>query len=116
MGRKSVVPGFKMIDSGNLSGNIVSSIVSVKNLDKASIHLDWSGSSPVGTITVSARNGETDSWYTLDFGSAISISGNSGDHQIVLNELPFTDIRLDYTATSGTGTLDASITAKVLGA
>lgn len=116
MSRKSVVPSYKMIDSGNLASNITSSIVSVKNLDKASIHVEWSGAAPVGTLSVEARNGEADNWYALDFGSAISVSGNSGEHQIVFNELPFTDIRLQYSFTSGTGSIDAFITAKVVGA
>lgn len=116
MGRKNVLKSFKMIDSGDLSGNITSSVTSVINMDKASVHLNWSGSSPVGTVTVEARNGEDNPWYELDFGSTISISGNSGDHQLVLNELPFTDIRLQFASTSGTGNIDAIITSKVTGA
>lgn len=116
MGRKNVVKSYKMIDAGDLSGNITSNTTNVINLDKASIHLVWSGSSPVGVITVEARNGDNDSWYELDFGSAINISGNSGDHQIVFNELPFTSIRVKYAVTSGTGSIDATITAKVVGA
>jgi hypothetical protein len=116
MGRKSVMPGFAMIDQQSLASNITSSVVSVKNLDYASIHVEWTGTSPVGTLTVEARNGETDSWYELDMGSAISISGNSGDHQLVFNLLPFTDLRLQYAATSGSGTLNAEISMKVTGA
>lgn len=116
MGRKNVVKSFKMIDAGDLSGSITSSVVNVINLDKASIHLIWSGSSPVGVITVEARNGELDSWYELDLGSAINISGASGDHQLVFNEIPFTDIRLQYTFTSGTGSIDALISMKTIGA
>lgn len=116
MGRKNVVKSYKMIDSGDLSGSITSSIVNVINLDKASIHLVWSGTSPTGAITVEARNGEKDSWYELDFGSSIDISGNSGDHQLVFNELAFTDIRIQYISTGGTGSIDASISAKVVGA
>lgn len=116
MGRKNVVKSYKMIDAGDLSGNITSNITSVINLDNASIHLIWSGTSPVGVITVEARNGENDSWYELDFGSAINISGNSGDHQIVFTQMPFTDIRVKYTASSGTGSIDALITLKTIGA
>lgn len=104
-----------MIDAGSLGSSITSSTVNVINLDKASIHLEWTGSSPVGTITVQARNGEHDAWYALDLGSTISISGASGDHQLVFNELPFTDIRLLYTRTSGSGSLDAVVTMKVVG-
>lgn len=116
MGRKNVIKSFKMVDSADLSGNFTSETVNTINLDKASIHLSWSGTSPVGTVSVEARNGENDSWYELDMGSAISISGNSGDHQLNFLELPFTEIRLQYTSTSGTGSIDGYISAKVVGA
>lgn len=115
MARKNVLKSFKMIDAGDLSGNITSEITSVINLDKASIVLAWTGTSPVGTIEVQARNGEDDAWRALEFSSAINISGNSGDHRILLNETPFTDIRVVYNFASGTGTLDAIVTAKQVG-
>lgn len=105
-----------MIDSGDLSANITSNITNVSNLDKGSIHVSWTGSSPSSTLVVQARNGEDASWYELSFGSTISISGNSGNHQLVLEEMPFTDIRIVTTFTSGTGSLDATITSKTVGA
>ena len=117
MGRKNVVKSFKMLDAVDISSSQTSDATNVINLDTASIHVVWSaGSSPVGTITVEARNGENDSWYELDFGSTISVSGASGDHQIMLNEMPFTDIRILYTATSGSATLTATLTMKTMGA
>jgi hypothetical protein len=116
MSRKNVLKSYKMLDAADISANASSPETSVINTDKASIHVVWSGSSPVGTLVVQAKNGEFDSWYTLDFGSAISISGSSGEHSIVLNETPFERIKLVYTATSGTGTLNAVITMKTTGA
>lgn len=116
MGRKNVVKSYKMIDQGDISGNVTSEVTNVTNLDKASIRVDWSGTSPVGTLEVQARNGEKESFFAIDMGSTINITGNSGDHQLIFNELPFTDIRLVYTSTSGTGNIDAVITAKVVGA
>lgn len=115
MARKNIIATYKMIDAGDMSGNIVSETVNVQNMDLAGIHVSWSGSSPVGTITVQARNGAADSWYDLTFPAPISVSGNTGDHQIVLASLPFTDIQLTYTASSGSGDLTARITAKQLG-
>lgn len=114
MGRKNVVKSYKMIDAGDLSGDITSESTSVINLDKASIHIVWSGSSPSGTINVQAKNGDKGTWRSLDFGTTISVSGNSGEHDIILNELPFDEIRVVYTSTSGTGTVDAVLTAKVI--
>lgn len=116
MARKNLIPSFKLIDAEAMDGNITSEVVNVQNMDIASIHLAWSaGSTPVGTVTVQARNGASDTWYDLDFGSAISVSGNSGDHQIILSEMPFTDIKVTYTRSSGDGTLNGYITAKQIG-
>ena len=122
MSRKNIVKSFKMIDSGDLSGDITSSTTSVINLDQASIHIAWTGSSPSGTITVEATNNDIDKntptpvWRELDFGSAITVSGNSGSHDIVFSEMPFDAIRVKYTASSSTGSVDATITAKTIGA
>lgn len=115
MGRKNTLKSYKMIDAADMSANVTSSTTSVINLDKASIVIAWSGSSPVGTLEVQTRNGEDDVWRALSFGTAIQVSGNSGDHRVVLNELPFTDVRVFYNFASGTGTLDAIITAKQTG-
>lgn len=116
MGRKNVVKSYSMFKAADISGTVTSETVNVINLDKASIHVTWSGTAPEGTITVQARNGDNDPWYDLDFGSTIPVTGNSGSHQILFLELPFTDIQMIYTSTSGTGTMDARISAKVLGA
>ena len=121
MGRKNVVKSHKMFDSGNIAGNITSSQTSVLNIDTASIHLVWAGTAPDGVITVEATNSNPDAntpatvWHELDFGSAIEISGNSGEHTLLFNELPFNAIRIVFTSTSGTGSLDATITAKTTG-
>ena len=120
MGRKNVVKSFDMIDSADMSGNITSSTTDVINLDKASIYISWSGTSPVGTIVVEATNSDpVDSqsvWREVNMGATISVSGNSGSHDLIFTELPFRAIRLVYTATSGSGDLDATISAKTTGA
>lgn len=113
--RKNVVKSYDMLSAASMASDQTSAATNVINMDKASIHVSWTGSSPVGTLSVQARNGELDSWYDLDFGGVISVSGASGDHQIILNELPFTDIRLTYTATSGSGSITARISMKQVG-
>lgn len=114
MARKNV-KSFAMLDDADLSGNLTSAVTNVQNMDKASIHLSWSGTSPDGLITVEARNSEKDSWFTVDMGGNIEILTNTGDHLLVFNELPFYEIRLQYVANSGTGTADAIITMKQSG-
>ena len=105
-----------MFDSGDISGTITSPATNTRQVDVASIAINWTGTSPVGVLTVEARNGEDDTWSELDFGQAINITGNTGEHTILFNELHFEEIRLVYTATSGTGTLDAILLAKTVGA
>lgn len=116
MGRKNVVKSFLMIDAGDMSDDITSEVVNVINMDKASIHISWSGTSVDGELTVEARNGDNDDWYELDMNSVIAVDSDTGGHQIIFNELPFTDIRLNYVRTAGTGSMDAYISMKVVGA
>ena len=115
MGRKSVVKSFKMFQDQDISTNVSSEETSIINLDKASIRISWTGT-PVGEVQVMVRNGEKEPWYELSMGAVVPIDGSESDHVLVFNELPFTDIRLDYVSTSGSGTMDATISAKVVGA
>lgn len=98
-----------------------SAISNVENTDNIGIVLSWSGSSPVGTLTVDCSNDyDTQSpgsahWVSLDFGSAISISGNTGSSIININQLPYTWLRATYTKGSGTGTLVAKLSTKQTG-
>ena len=117
MGRKNVIEGFKAFDAINLAtASTVSQSINVLTLDKASLHIKWTGTFPVGVITIQAKNGPNDTFYDLDFGSAINITGNSGEHQIMFNEMPFSELTVTYTKTSGTGTMSGFFTAKVTGA
>lgn len=120
MARKLVVKSYKLWDSADLSGNLTSNITNVIHLDKASIHVTWTGSSPDGTITVEATNDDPASlapvWRELDMGSAITVSGASGEHDLIFNELPFNAVRLKYAVSSGTGNINATIHSKSVGA
>lgn len=121
MGRKNVIKnGYKMLDEADLTLTTTSNLTEVSNLDKASIHIVWSGTSPIGTIIVESTNDSASNpqavWREVNFGSAIEITGNSGDHDIVFNELPFNAIRIKYVPTSGSGTINAALSASVVGA
>jgi hypothetical protein len=104
-----------MLNAVDISTTQTSAPTSVINMDKAGIYFEWSGTSPVGVLTVEARNSSDGNWYTLDFGSAMNISGNTGSHQIRITELLSYEIRVKYTATSGTGTATATIVMKQVG-
>lgn len=94
-----------------------------------SYSLSWAGTSPVGTVSVQASNDyavypdgtvkNAGTWSTLTLSvngspvSTIAISGNTGNGLIDLNSCAAYAIRLIYTRTSGSGTMQAVINAKV---
>jgi hypothetical protein len=125
VGRKNVVRSYKMFDAVTISTDQSSTATNVLNLDNASIQVIWSGGgTPVGTITIEATNIDPDlpsfdsttDYVTLTLSGTIAVSGNSGNHSIILEEMPFYAIRLIYTSTSGTATMSAYLSSKTIGA
>lgn len=119
--RKNVLKPYKMLNAADMSTTQTSAATNTENLDKASIVVRWSGTAPVGAITIEGKNkvqtasGMVDSdWVTLDF-EPINVTGNTGNHTILFIELPFTELRMVYTPTSGVGAITAIITAKQIG-
>jgi len=111
VGRKSVLEPYKIVDAGDMSANVTSPETQVKNLDQITYEVVWSGTSPVGEVTVETQ--VKDVWQAIAL-PTISVSGNSG---ITINSAShFHKLRLVYTATSGIGSLDVSIIGAVLGA
>lgn len=116
MARKNVIYGYQAFNAVDISSSQTSAEIEVGQEDYGSIYVFWTGSSPVGALTVQAKNGTNGTYRSLDFGSAISISGASGAHDLILNELPFTHLKLVYTRSSGSGSLTANVTLKSKGA
>jgi hypothetical protein len=112
--------------SGDMSASNTSVSTNVEQVDKASIHLSWTAG-PVGIFKLQSRNGSkspaqpntkyNDTWFDVDFGTTMSISGTDSELLIQLNEMPGTEIRIVYTATSGSASdLKALLTMKAVGA
>jgi hypothetical protein len=109
---------WKPLDAVSMSTDQTSEITDIKNLDNVGYIISWAGASPVGTVTVEVSNDKEDEptiWHELDFGASIEITGNSGSHDININQLPFSKIRIKYNRTSGSGTLTAAMTMKQVG-
>jgi len=120
MGRKNVIKnGHKMLDSQDISITSTSSETNISNLDKASIHVAWTGDA-VGVLTVEVTNDSVESnspvWRELNMGGVIAMAGVADFHELIFNELPFNAIRLVYTTTSGTGSMNATLSAYTTGA
>jgi hypothetical protein len=111
-----------MFDSQDISADSTSEVTNVRNLDKASVRVVWTGS-PVGELIVEARNTEkglpTEEWYQVNMNAPVVINSTTypeQNHLLQFFELPFSEIRMRFVSTSGTGTLDATLVAKTVGA
>ncbi len=88
-----------------------------------SYDVSWAGSAPVGTMVVQVSNTYTEnadgtvknagSWTTMPLSVVPSVSGSSGNGFIDIDVTAAYAIRLVYSRVSGTGTMNATITAKV---
>lgn len=117
----NVVFPVRAVTAGDMSGNITSEVVEIKNQDNVGIQLHWTGT-PTGTFSVEISanhlqdmNGRVmneGNWVALTLDPAISASGSADDAYIDLNQMSAMYIRVVYTAGSGTGSLDAYIVAK----
>lgn len=101
----------QIITAGDMSGDVTSSTVDLTGYNAAKIELVFTGA-PVGTFAVQERLSESAAWATLDFAATISASGAPDTHILNLNFICTYQIRVVYTRTSGTGSLDAWIKAQ----
>ena len=111
-----------MITNGDMSGSITSEETDVKNLDVASIRVTWDiAGTPDGTLAIEALQEKDNTpispsdWFTVNLDATIVIDTSETEHQILFEQLPFDKIRLVYTPSSGSGTMNAKITAKQVG-
>lgn len=115
---------FPVITNGNMSADIFSKPTIIQKLSMLSYQITWAnGTAPVGMMTVqvsnnfslnadgSVRNAGT--WDDLVLSAATPVSGASGDGFIDITASGAYAMRLHYARTSGTGTMQAIVTAKV---
>lgn len=119
-GRKNNLKTFNTIANGDLSlASITSPVTCIRFLDNIGVQANFSGA-PVGVlaIQVSADHNEDELGNVIVAGQWATIASSSmtGGSPIYfdLNQLSAPYLRLVYTKTSGSGTLNAFITAKVL--
>ena len=118
MSRKHVVKYHSMSNLPAGSAQ-VSSETNVENLDSCSYHVKFA-SAASGTFKVQARNADlkttdTTAWYDVNFGTPLTISSET-DVQILLNQLPFKEVRLVWTPSSASGLMNAYLVMKTVGA
>lgn len=108
--RRFIQP-YRVVEDGNMASNITSDSVDISNIDSVAIVYSWSGVSPSGTVFIEVKNGDSP-WTTLTVSPLAVISSNTGANNFQLTELSFKELRVYYARTSGTGTLNAYLTAK----
>lgn len=116
-------------NSASMAANITSAPTILQSLSKASYSISWSGTSPVGTLSVQVSNdyslsangtvNNAGTWTTLTLSvsgapaTSIPVTGNTGTAFIDLESISAYAIQLVYTYASGTGTMQATFNGKV---
>jgi len=114
---------FSVITNGDMSGNITSKVTIIDNKTIIGYDISWTGTAPVGTMSVQVSNSYSENadgsvrnagnWTTLTLSAPTPVSGATGNGFIDVDLTGGYAIRLVYTRTSGTGTMNAVICAKV---
>jgi hypothetical protein len=116
-------------NSGNMTLTLTSAPTVLQSMSLVSYGIAWTGTSPVGTITVQASNDCTVSasggvtggtWNTIPFLSStgvivtsFAVSGNTGNGMLTIGPVSFYACELVYTPTSGSGTLTVTVVGGV---
>lgn len=131
-GRKNNIKQYQSVVNASMASNVTSPVTDVQFLDNIGIQLDFSGA-PVGNFQVQVSadysqdmNGNVQnvgSWVPLILtyfnGSTFTSSPNvptsvGSPIYLDLNQLSTPYIRIMYISTSGSGTLNAYLTAKMI--
>jgi hypothetical protein len=117
-----------LVTSGSLGASSVSEETILKDYDELMLEFEWSaGSTPVGNLSIEVcsdlGSGARTTWNTLEVtntldgttSSNMAVSGNSGKHVVNFESAPFGILRIRYTRTSGSGTLNVWVSGKSLG-
>ncbi len=119
-----------VITNGNMaSASLTSAVTIIQKLSMISYGVSWTGSTPIGTLQVQVSNdykqdasgvvSVAGTWNTMTLNyqgmavTSIPVTGNTGSAFIDIEETAGYAIRLVYTKTSGTGTLQATVNGKV---
>lgn len=111
-----------VIENGSMAASITSDVTIIQKLSFVSYQVVFTGT-PTGTFSVEVSNdysinadGSVDNagnWSAVTLTGSPVASGSSGNGFIDLDGISAYAVRLKYTRTSGSGTLNAVICAKV---
>lgn len=119
-----------VLDAGSMAGDLTSDVTIINKLSMVSYAYSWTGTTPVGTVSVQLSNdyklsadGQTvvnpGTWTTMtvDYNGSpvttVPVSGNTGNGFVDIDATAAYAIRTIYTRGSGTGSLTVTIAGKV---
>lgn len=110
--RKSILKKYKIFDSASLAANLISPVTSVEYLDSVCIQLQWETTTAEGTFAVEAS---IDGEYWTALSGINPVVSATNDHALInITLLPSPFIRVTYTSSAGTGTVNGYISAKMV--
>jgi len=121
MANKSTIKKFQMVEDGDMSADITSSITDITKLDNMGLQIKWDSANAVGVISVQTSINydpqiNSGDWVDLSFSPSLTQpDSDNGVYAISLNQLPYPWLRIKYAFGSGSGTFNAWLSAKVIG-
>ena len=100
----------KIVDAATMGGNVTSAIAEMDHMGMASIYAAWTGT-PTGTLAVQVTVNGVE-WVAPPTALTASPAGSAGSVVWTMPDLTWKAIRVVYTRSSGTGTLNAWVNAK----
>lgn len=129
MANRPVLPPHSVITNGDMSGNLTSLVSLIPTLSLVAYTFKWTGTSPVGTIKIQGSDdysldatgavNNSGTWtdlyltYNGAVAASVALTGNTGNGLVDLGPTGIYALRAVYTRTSGIGTLNCLISAKV---
>lgn len=114
MSVKSVIKPYQVLTNGDMTGNVSTLVSDVESSDNVAYQVVWTGNA-VGTFAVEGTVNGID-WEELDLGTPGPEAASVADSFLVsLKGVPYSKLKLTYSATSGSGSLNVWIMAKRTG-
>lgn len=122
MSSRPIIAPFPVITNGDMSADIISAVTVIQTNSMVSYDISWTGSTPIGVMEVQVSNTYSQNadgsvrnagnWTSITLSATTDVTGNTGNGAIDIDATAFYAIRLKYTRTSGTGTMQATIAGK----
>jgi len=129
MSDRPIIKPTPVISAQSMASSITGTPTIMLRMSMASYSFSWSGTSPVGTISIQVSDDYAEdsagkvsnagTWNSLPLSlsgslvTSIPVSGNTGQGFVDVDSLSAYAIRPIYTAASGTGSLTALVSGKV---